>query len=209
VRDRRVRVALLHLGVQLIHLVDQVLPAAAVGHGLQGAADLGQLILSLGPLALVDHLLDLGQIGLGGQQDLIVVDPRFVEHHRVQAVQQVAGAGFGHHGTEPAQDQQRRGHRPDRGHAATAAPTILHPGAQRLDRLLLRNQCAGRWPPQVVAPVPQQGGQGVVVGIAEIHVLALGERVEEQIGLGQFVQGRLVASCRKIRHSHLPLRFRL
>ncbi|NKE41110.1 hypothetical protein FVP45_12490, partial [Mycobacterium tuberculosis] len=42
--------------------------------------------LRLGPLALGNHLLDLRQIGLGRQHDLIVADPRSVEHHRVQAV---------------------------------------------------------------------------------------------------------------------------
>ncbi len=36
---------------QQVHLVDQVLPAA-VSHGLHGVADLSQLILRLGPLAL-------------------------------------------------------------------------------------------------------------------------------------------------------------
>jgi hypothetical protein len=204
-----VLITLLHLRVQLIHLIQQVLPAATVVHGLHAAADLGQLSLGLVPLALGDHLLDLRQIGLGGQHDLIVVDPRFVEHHRVQAIQRVSGAGIGHHGTKSAQQQQRRSHRSGRRQAATGASAFRNPGDQRLNGLVLRNQCTSRWPPQVVAPFPQQGGQRVVVGIVEIKVLTTSERVEEQISAGHLVQARLIAEGgTKIRHSHLPRRFR-
>ncbi len=202
-------IPLLHLGVQLIHLIQQVLPAATVVHGLHGATDLGQLSLGLVPLTLGDHLLDLRQVGLGRQHDLIVIDPRFVEHHRVQAVQRVSGAGIGHHGTKSAQQQQRRSHRSDRRQAATSTAALRNPGDQRLDGVVLRNQCTRRWPPQVVAPVPQQGGQRIVVGIVESKVLTTGERIEEQISAGHLVQARLIAEGgTKIRHSHLPRRFR-
>jgi hypothetical protein len=98
-------IVLLHLRVQLIQLVHQVLPAAAVVHRLHGAADLGQLRLGLIPLTFGDHLLSLRQVGLGGQFDLIVTDPRLVENHRVQAVQHVSWPGIGHHGTKSAQQQ--------------------------------------------------------------------------------------------------------
>jgi 16S rRNA G966 N2-methylase RsmD len=52
-------------------------------------------------LALVDHLLNLRQIGLGRQRDLIFVDPPFVKEHRVQPVQRVSGTGLGDYRTQP------------------------------------------------------------------------------------------------------------
>ncbi|OBK19914.1 hypothetical protein A5636_17170 [Mycobacterium asiaticum] len=149
--------------------------------------------MGLIPLPLVDHLLNLGQIGLGGQHDLIVADPRLVEHHGVQPVQQVARTGISHHGAESAEHEQGRGHRPDRRQAATAPPAVHHSGPQRVLGFVLGHQRTGRWPPEIVAPIAQQRGQGIALGIAEGDFATGCQRIEQQIGVSHAVQPRALA----------------
>ena len=79
-RQRRIRVAGADLDAELIPLLDQIRLGGHVVDALHLGADGLQLLLRLIPVALVDHLLNLGHLGLGGQRHLVVA--HHVSSHR-------------------------------------------------------------------------------------------------------------------------------
>ena len=110
--DRRIRVAGLHLDRQVVQLLLQFLLPLRVLDGLHGRRDGLQLVLRGVPVALVDELLDLLHLGLGGQRDLVVAgDLLLAEQRDAQPVQRIAGTRAVDDGAETAKAQQRGGDR--------------------------------------------------------------------------------------------------
>lgn len=178
---------------------------------MHGAADRGQLVLRLVPLALRDHLLNLGEFGLGGQFDRIVVGRRrLTEQHGVHAVKRVARMSGPHHGAKPAERQYRRGRRADHRQCAAGALASRQPHLKRCSGLLLGDQRACGRPSQIVAPLLEQRSQHLVVRIDDVDRLSGGQRVEEPVGARDRLQRRLIprrpTETFEIRHSHAPLR---
>lgn len=181
---------------------------------MHSAADRGQLVLSLVPLALRDHLLHLCEFGLRRQLDLLVMQRgRLTEQHGVHPVKRIPRMSGPDHGAKPAERQHRGGHRADHRQRAASALASSQPDLERNGGLLVGNQRACRRPSQVVAPLFEQRGQQLVVRIGDVDRLSGGERVEEPVAARYRLQRRLI--CRRptetefrtqVRHSHAPLR---
>ena len=116
-RSRRIRVASLHLGRQVVQLLLQFLLPLRILHGLHCRGDGQQLVLGGVPVALLDELLDLLHLGLGGQRDLVVAGHLLLAEQRdPQPVQRIARPRAVDDSAEPAEAQHCGGNRTHDGH---------------------------------------------------------------------------------------------
>jgi hypothetical protein len=171
-----------------------------------------QFLLRLLPIALADQLLDLCHLGRRESHLVTAHLFAFAEQRSPHPVERIAGTCGTDDRAETTDAQHSGGKRcQDR---QTPVPTTpgrhrVHSVAQCGGGIAFGDQIGRRGPPDLVAPLPQQGEQLCVTCVNRRDTALGGERIQQLVGAGDGVQ-RLAArvsepsGSSEISHGHIP-----